>query len=753
MPVNTFIPTYFEYSVMSDYGYLDADEVGKQSLVSKLDEGWEIRECPEGQLDSGYVGAIFVHEARKQIVIAHAGTLPTRVKTFLADARGVVGAGADPLLLDALMRTHGKKQIILKQLVGKEGYRLSFTGHSLGGFLAEMSVYACHRGFGLHYPEASAVVFDSPGSLEVMQAWESHIGQHQINLKQLNIIAFLSSPNLVNTANSHPGTVYRLLRDIPLSTFQSYLLASHDRKKMFALFNPETGFPEENSWVEMEDWPLADYEELLSLKDRPISGALDLAVIKPVQFISGLAQNVWGFLARSSNKISPTRLFGGKEPRKLWELLTSKSPQNYHLLFDVSTREGLSDAIETHYVVKNNAPASLMQRLPLVNISPLCLAFLEFHELYQDRPFYKKYVINSAFNAEIASFPSFHVTYEKGYLYLTEAAEESNIILPGQAGNLQDLLNALEAMRVREGGAAILRRWGQDYIAYLEFVMVKIKKTVAINEAELAGQKQRFSDKSAVLNDLQAELAMSQSQLAQLSKELEEVKALQEQQMALANKGEQHPDFTQDVKIEDSEIKEIDAGIGNVENLLPEQLSEMLDYNRDMYKDRKLDNKVTAKKVKSDKLTTQLLGIKMSSNAAPVKLVENPPSQAQSFDQSGNQPSFFLKIKGVQTYEEGGLFHVRLDYGRLKLTPIHRQKLQALLKDDRYGVGAYGYKNSVVENDEEALIVQLDFSNKSTAEALVEKLNKKLIEFKKPASVSISVVSSSPQENITHPKQ
>ncbi|WP_230455944.1 MULTISPECIES: lipase family protein [spotted fever group] len=43
----------------------------------------------------------------------------------------------------------------------ENNYNLSFTGHSLGVWLAELSLYFAHRDF--HYPKAKAITFDSPG--------------------------------------------------------------------------------------------------------------------------------------------------------------------------------------------------------------------------------------------------------------------------------------------------------------------------------------------------------------------------------------------------------------------------------------------------------------------------------------------------------------------------------------------------------------------------------------------------------------
>lgn len=85
-----------------------------------------------------------------------------------------------------------------------ENYQLSFTGHSLGAFLAELSVYFCHSHFA--YPHVNAVTFESPGIREMVEKLDS---EHEpMDLRVLDIISYVSYPNIVNTCNHHVGTVY-----------------------------------------------------------------------------------------------------------------------------------------------------------------------------------------------------------------------------------------------------------------------------------------------------------------------------------------------------------------------------------------------------------------------------------------------------------------------------------------------------------------------------------------------------------------
>lgn len=45
-------------------------------------------------------------------------------------------------------------------------YGLSITGHSLGAYLAELSVYYCHMD--LNFKNVRGVTFDGPGTLDMM---------------------------------------------------------------------------------------------------------------------------------------------------------------------------------------------------------------------------------------------------------------------------------------------------------------------------------------------------------------------------------------------------------------------------------------------------------------------------------------------------------------------------------------------------------------------------------------------------------
>ena len=702
------MPSYFEYSVMSDYSYLDAKEKDKKALLTLLTD-WEVQDYPNGGFKNGYVGAVFIHPTRKQIVVAHAGTLPLRVKTLLADARGIVNKGTDPLVLDALMQSQGHQQTSLKDLIKNEGYHLSFTGHSLGGFLAELSVYACHRGFGLNYPEASAVVFDSPGSIEVMQEWESHIKQHQVDINQLNVISFLSSPNLVNTLNSHPRTVYRLIRPMPLSTFQLYLLESHDRKKMFKLFNQTTGYPENGCWAEMEDWPLADYDELLALREHLVSGTLDLVVSKTMDLIDGFSQALIGRLMGSAKKASPTRLFGGTEPKHLWELLNSGEEKNYHQLFDTTTSEGLGNAINTHYKVYPSE--ALKYQLPLINISPWALGFLAFHERHQASKLYQDFVNNTGLEITL---PGYRVDEVKKRLGLETASDIT----------IKQLLDKVASFRAKSRQVVV---WGDSYISYVENVIKRNEKECLYLAELVEDIKQQTHGNKDELKETQAKLEESQKKQLAFSKELE---ALKEEIKLVKSQGDTSSIFAAFSAV----ALEQNSDAKNKVTLSSSDMATGLEKSQQILKQEREQDRID-KRFVNRRITSVFSAVATEKEAkAGLELTINPDKNREPDTKSGqSSPSqgFFNKEE-IIVVQVGSLFRVKINYGKLNLSSAERDLLQLILKgNDGEGAFAYEAGSSLIKNK---CIIQLDFYEENAAIKLIKVLYNEISTYKQPAT-------------------
>jgi hypothetical protein len=88
-----------------------------------------------------------------------------------------------------------------------------------------------------------------------------------IDLQQLDITSYLSAPNLINTCNSHVGTVYRIFIDLSDMGWMEkqtplYNRAIHSLDKIVKAFDPETGQVRvddrgEPKIREVVDWPVS----------------------------------------------------------------------------------------------------------------------------------------------------------------------------------------------------------------------------------------------------------------------------------------------------------------------------------------------------------------------------------------------------------------------------------------------------------------------------------------------------------------
>lgn len=195
-------PSDYEYALLSQHVY-EGSKLKKEVCLPNNDK-WVILEVKENK-ESGYFGAIYINDETKQIVLAHRGT--DSFKAFLEDIWGIYLNKNTPQKIEAFVFV-GKAI----ELANAKNYHLSFTGHSLGAFLAELSVFYAKREIFL---DVNAVTFESPGSKDCMEKMQPNLGC--IDLEKLDIITYLSTPNLVNTLYKHVGTVYHIKSDSEIS--------------------------------------------------------------------------------------------------------------------------------------------------------------------------------------------------------------------------------------------------------------------------------------------------------------------------------------------------------------------------------------------------------------------------------------------------------------------------------------------------------------------------------------------------------
>ena len=265
-------PSPYEYAILSKHAYRndvskgDKVEVSHNHKLYKLHE-WEVYKVfsPEKEstlgkiwqkcgLPYGYRGILYRHRRKKQMVLAHRGTeglrnldaWETNIASIVFNGMG----GQQTLTLDLVKEAF--------TLACKKGaYSLSFTGHSLGGWLAQVSLFVFfeHAAVRALNPNlyskiyTKAVTFDTPGAYKMLDKMNAAIGGTISTEEDLDITNYLSLSNWVNWCNKHMGSCYQVIFDANLKG----LIAKHTIDNFLEAFNPNTGSERKNENTAVED--------------------------------------------------------------------------------------------------------------------------------------------------------------------------------------------------------------------------------------------------------------------------------------------------------------------------------------------------------------------------------------------------------------------------------------------------------------------------------------------------------------------
>ncbi len=272
-----YFPTAYEYGLLSIHSYTDA-KIGEILKLADNDydlhlRNWNVKAIYRND-ENGYYGVLYQNTNTCQLVLAHRGTEFSGLKEELfghkdvsTDINGIVLNKIVKPIYEAYLATENSIKIAKEAQLP-----LSFTGHSLGAWLAELSAYFSFKH--LDYMHTRALTFDSPGSYDIFETLKSNIHSHHDNsyLEHLDIITYLSIPNVVNSCNGHIGEVYSVTPKITKIEIQNNLLNSkfllpiltvlgHSLKSIITEFNATTGIPDD--YKKMLDWPCitCDYKE------------------------------------------------------------------------------------------------------------------------------------------------------------------------------------------------------------------------------------------------------------------------------------------------------------------------------------------------------------------------------------------------------------------------------------------------------------------------------------------------------------
>jgi hypothetical protein len=135
-------PNYFVHCLLSSHVYTVSNEDINKSVEFKNDlkkynnclENWIIKVVNDKQDTNGYLGVIYLNEKKKQMVVAHKGTVFKKrdvlfnTKDIYTDIIGILNGEKVDQQVEC-------KELILSAIeISKKGtiYNVSITGHSLG---------------------------------------------------------------------------------------------------------------------------------------------------------------------------------------------------------------------------------------------------------------------------------------------------------------------------------------------------------------------------------------------------------------------------------------------------------------------------------------------------------------------------------------------------------------------------------------------------------------------------------------------
>lgn len=265
-------PSDFIHALLSAHTY-DIKGFQKEGEIVKFPKGanekfnqyltdWEIHHIRYSKEDNSFLGVIYVNASTKQMVCGKRGTALDSLSDFIgnlsANAKGVLFGERVEMQNAAMKLTY-----FACEKASHFGYSLSFTGHSLGGWLATQSLHWC-KGKNV---VAKAVTFDSPGTLKALENIEAKIDFHH------HITHYVTNPNIVNSCGEQIGARIKInpqktwyaemVKDCASSVgfnLAPFITSGHSIDFICDVFCPISGLPRESTRI--TDWPTYEFKSL-----------------------------------------------------------------------------------------------------------------------------------------------------------------------------------------------------------------------------------------------------------------------------------------------------------------------------------------------------------------------------------------------------------------------------------------------------------------------------------------------------------
>ncbi|KAJ6239611.1 tpr repeat containing protein [Anaeramoeba flamelloides] len=163
-------PSDYEYSLFSFLSYLKCPEQDEKYWPTLAKKGWVIYTRHSYNGPNGILCLAFLNEQTRQVVISIRGSVSTGNKEMLQVLKEIVRnqitkgiKEVESFVLQVLEKLKNEKIINVSQSLND--YQLSFTGHSLGAWISEVTSYNFKQ---IHFP--IAVTFDSPGCFSMLKS-------------------------------------------------------------------------------------------------------------------------------------------------------------------------------------------------------------------------------------------------------------------------------------------------------------------------------------------------------------------------------------------------------------------------------------------------------------------------------------------------------------------------------------------------------------------------------------------------------
>lgn len=215
----------------------------------KILEYWEVHEL-YGEIEKrDYFSVLYINEKFKQFVLATRGTVLPSFIQALNPFKNDIDNERTCLRTDITGIFQGNKTLQEDGAIDAAGRALSkafekkfslvLTGHSLGGWLSEVSIYSeeFKRLIESNPTPVKVVAFESPGILIRLNRMNNSfpiITQDTNIVKQeiLNVVEYLSEPNIFNSASEHIARrVYRM----DVESKESFMSKSVGKNNTFSL--------------------------------------------------------------------------------------------------------------------------------------------------------------------------------------------------------------------------------------------------------------------------------------------------------------------------------------------------------------------------------------------------------------------------------------------------------------------------------------------------------------------------------------